>query len=180
MIDTIKDNLTEIKKAYLFAYEKHKGQYRRFNKKPYITHPLETARLVAKITPNKDLIIAALLHDTIEDTDTTYYEINLKFGDDVMYLVKELTTDNVNTQMTKKKYLAGALNNMSSDALLIKLCDRLHNVSSLELSPKKFFWRYINETKYILDSLNRELSKEHIELINQIKIKIKELIKKRD
>lgn len=175
MKDVIRNSLIKIQEAYWFAYKKHEGQFRKFSKKPYITHPLSTAYLVAQITSDEDLVIAALLHDTIEDTNTTYYEINLKFGDNVMYLVKELTIDNINTQLTKKEYLAQAMNYMSSDALLIKLCDRLHNISSLNLTPKNFFNYYIGETKYILSNLTRKLEQEHIKLIDRINNRIKEM-----
>ena len=85
---------SEIKKAFLFAQEKHKNQ-RRKNGKPYITHPLNVLDKIIKYKKSHNidtLIISALLHDTLEDTNTTYYELVNNFGQEVASLVLELTT----------------------------------------------------------------------------------------
>ena len=69
-----------IERAFVFAAEKHKGQVRKGSNIPYIGHPIEVAMLVAKMGGDPEMIAAAALHDTLEDTDTTYEELVLEFG----------------------------------------------------------------------------------------------------
>ena len=83
-------DVKEIEKAYLYAKEKHKGQYRRTGEE-YIVHPLFVAYILTSINADKDTIIAALLHDTIEDTDVSKSDIKEKFGDVVAKLVDGVT-----------------------------------------------------------------------------------------
>ena len=86
----------KVYEAYLMAKEKHRGQ-KRMDGRPYIAHPIMVARLVKKYLSNEErldeIIMAAYLHDTIEDTDTTYEEIEEKFGSYVAYLVMGVTND---------------------------------------------------------------------------------------
>lgn len=162
-------------KALKFAKEKHKGQYRKGKKpKEYITHPINVANLVKKYKESHkidSLVAAAYLHDTIEDTDTTYYDLVKHFGFLVASLVNELTSDKeLQRELGKTKYLAIKMKNMSSWALVIKLCDRLDNVYSLVDVDEEFRNKYVNETIYILNFIinNRKLTNTHIAIIKDI------------
>lgn len=80
-------------KALCFAVEKHSGQVRKAAKSPYILHPLEAASIVGTLTNDREILAAAALHDTVEDTDTTIEEIEAEFGRRVALLVLSETED---------------------------------------------------------------------------------------
>lgn len=167
-----------IQKAIEFATEKHKGQMRKFEKKEYIEHPKKVAQIIKENKESKklnELIAAAILHDTLEDTKTTESELKKYFGKLIASLVKELTTnEEEKKEMGKKEYLLEKMANMSSWGLVIKLADRLDNVSDLSSSPKEFQKKYIEETKFILKQLEekRKLSETHKKIIEKIKEKL--------
>ena len=103
----------------------------------------------------------AYLHDTLEDTKATYYDLLKYFGPQVAGIVLELTTDeDMRKEIGKEKYLSIKMKNMTSWALVIKLCDRLDNVSDLCNGSEEFRERYVAETLGILNYLvdNRKLS----------------------
>ena len=156
-----------------YATMMHDGQYRK-DGTDYINHPIRVANYVSefKSSLNMDVLLAsAYLHDTLEDTKATYYDIVNKFGPQIAGLVLELTTDEeIKKYLGKTKYLEIKMKNMSSWALLIKLCDRLDNVSDLMTSSENFRNRYARETIDILNYLlsNRELSDTHINIIKSI------------
>jgi len=158
-----------VQNAYVFAQNKHAGQLRKFNNLPYITHPENVFNTVSKYSNSQDVKIAAFLHDVIEDTDTSLDEIERAFGTNVAKLVDELTIPKWVTRETELQFLLNRTLHMSSDALLIKLSDRLHNVSDLALSPQEFKLRYSKETDKIIQNLrNRTLTPSHKELIRDI------------
>lgn len=168
-----KKNKTKLEEALEYATLMHQGQYRK-NGTEYIEHPIKVAEYVSrfKISQNiETLIIAAYLHDTLENTKATYYDIVKKLGPQVASLVLELTTDeDLKNEIGKTRYLEIKMKNMSSWALVIKLCDRLANVSDLDQANEFFRNKYIKETieilKYVTD--NRNLSKTHITIIQHI------------
>lgn len=159
----------DVYKAIQFATLKHKGQYRKVSGLPYISHPLEVFKLVTRYKPNsrklKHLQIASILHDTLEDTDTTFEEIALEFGPLVASLVFELTSDETLVkEMSKLEYLKRKMMGMSSYGLVVKLCDRLSNVMDHPSDKSK------HETREILSFLKteRKLSGTHLQIISQI------------
>lgn len=163
-----------LKKAIDYAVRMHKGQTR-LNGEPYIKHPLHVVQNVLKYKKSKNietLLISACLHDTIEDTEATYYDISQNFGLQVASLVLELTTDeDMKNALGKQQYLSIKMKNMSSWALVIKLCDRLDNVNDLlDCKDEKFKNKYVTETIEIMDYLlkNAKLSNTHIAIIGQI------------
>ena len=172
-------------KALEFARKKHKGQMRKNNTPvEYITHPINVANLVKKYANNKenidDLVSSAYLHDTLEDTNTTYEELICNFGNIISNLVKELTNNDVlKKEMGKTKYLSMKMANMSENALIIKLCDRLDNVSSLYDTNKAFIDKYLRETISILNYIinNRNLNTIHLNIINDINKEVNNVIK---
>jgi len=173
----------DLEKAYLFACDRHKNQIRKFTGDPYITHPETVASIVHGYTSEPVITIAAILHDVVEDTNTTIEDITELFGYHVSDLVRELTIpkEHKKDPESKKEYLVKCINQMSSEALLIKLVDRLHNISGLlyENVDNNFIERYVNETIYILDSIDRELNEDHKELLGGISILVKLIILKR-
>lgn len=113
-----------------WAKKKHEDTYavRKSTLNPYWGHPDNVAKLAKAYGGTKDEIIAAIAHDTIEDTNTTYEEIKTLFGKKVADLVKEITnnTDEI-LKVGKEKYMSDKLLHLSDSALFIKLCDMLHN-----------------------------------------------------
>lgn len=126
----------QIKRAIQFAARKHHGQFRKkIEPLPYITHLFSVALLVAEDGADDDVVTAALLHDTIEDTGTTREEITSAFNERVAILVesvseiKEKNGKKLNWKERKTAYLAN-LENASDDALLIAIADKVDNVES--------------------------------------------------
>lgn len=157
--------------AYNFSKQKHNGQKRKFSNLDYFIHPKWVACKVEELTKDEDLVIVAFLHDTIEDTDTSIEEIDKIFGGKIADLVLELTNDNIlKKQMGKKPYLSYSINKMSSDAFTVKLVDRLHNVLFLEGddATKDFIKWYWIETRYILEHLDRTITKLQLAIIHRI------------
>jgi (p)ppGpp synthase/HD superfamily hydrolase len=143
-----------IKQAIKYAKRKHEGQRRAFKDEPYFNHVKRVAKLVRQYTTNDFLICTAYLHDVIEDCLVDKNEFLDLFGRFIYEDVVALTND---TKLIKKygkaEYLANKMLRMTPIQLLIKLCDRLDNVSSLDVSPEKFREKYKRETHYILDRL---------------------------
>ena len=129
--------------AFTFAYAEHQGQLRKSGE-PYIIHPLAVADIVADLGLDVDSVIAALLHDCIEDTPATHEDIAKKFGSTVADLVEGVTKltrmQYVSKEEEQMENLRKMLMAMSHDirVILIKICDRLHNMRTMEYqSPKK-------------------------------------------
>ena len=129
--------------AFTFADSAHKGQLRKSGE-PYIIHPLAVAEIVADLELDVDSVIAALLHDCIEDTQATHQDIAKKFGEPVAALVEGVTKltrvqwtskEEEQSENLRKMFMA-----MAQDirVILIKVCDRLHNMRTMEYqSPRK-------------------------------------------
>ena len=134
---------TRLHDAFTFAYAEHQGQLRKSGE-PYIIHPLAVADIVADLGLDIDSVIAALLHDCIEDTPATHEDIAKKFGPTVADLVEGVTKltrmQYVSKEEEQMENLRKMLMAMSHDirVILIKICDRLHNMRTMEYqSPKK-------------------------------------------
>ncbi len=156
-----------------FAQEKHKGQVRKFSGKEYFVHPSSVAKLVNKFTKDKDLVAAAYLHDTLEDTNATEKELRENFGKTITDLVKELTSsDEGIKRLGKAKFLLDKMSKMSEGALTVKLCDRLDNVKDLDTGSAKFKDKYTKETNFILDNLKRKLTPVQKKIIKEIRKKV--------
>ena len=167
--------------ALRVATSAHKGQKRKSGD-DYISHPKEVARIVKQYKKSHNLnalIQAAYLHDTIEDTDTTYKDLVKQFGGLVAGMVKDLTSDKEAIEaMGKGEYIADKMVKMSSWSLVIKLADRLANVGDIDDRPANFQKKYANQTKMALDRLKKDryLSKTHKKIIAAIEDKIKEYV----
>lgn len=122
----------------LFAAEKHKNQCRKdVDASPYINHPLALARVLAVEggVDNPDVICAALLHDTIEDTDTTANELEEIFGDKVTSIVLEVTDDKSLEKVVRKEEQVRHAPLISAEAKLVKLADKICNLRDILASP---------------------------------------------
>lgn len=172
----------DIDEVIRFATERHKGQFRADGQE-YVTHPLRVAEIVAKYKPSRNAVIlkaGAILHDILEDTYTSYRELQDRFGEIVSSLVMEVTSSAFMPKLVGKQiYLAHKMRYMSSYALIIKLADRLDNLTDvqglkIEKIKKTFFdtiymVNYI-ESKRILTEAQTNLVlaiREKLALINQ-------------
>lgn len=113
----------------------HKDQVRKGEVPyPYVTHTFAVAMITADYTDNEDVIVAALLHDTLEDTDYTRDELREDFGGTVLTLVESVTRQDTNTKEdwieAKKRYIK-QLKNASPDALIVAAADKIHNMRSM-------------------------------------------------
>ena len=131
-----------IEKAYFLAKEKHEGQMRRSGE-PYITHPVAVAKILADLRGGPATLIAALLHDTVEDTALTLKEVEKEFGHDIAVLVDGVTKIgklSFNQKASQADNHQKMLLAMAKDirVVLIKIADRLHNVRTLDsMTPEK-------------------------------------------
>lgn len=127
-----------IVRAAQFAAEKHKNQRRKdVDASPYINHPLALASVLAVEggVKNPDVICAAMLHDTIEDTDTTVNELAEIFGDKVTSIVLEVTDDKSLAKAVRKEEQVRHAPLISPEAKLVKLADKICNLRDILASP---------------------------------------------
>ncbi|MBO7644107.1 MAG: bifunctional (p)ppGpp synthetase/guanosine-3',5'-bis(diphosphate) 3'-pyrophosphohydrolase [Bacteroidales bacterium] len=177
-------------RAIIFAVHAHAGTERRGKGFPYIVHPMEAVEIVATMTPDQDLLAAAALHDTVEDTDVTIDQIREEFGDRIASLVAsesdtfEEGVSEEDSWHSRKRAAIERLANASHDAKIVALGDKLSNMRAIARDysvqgdsfwnlfhakdPKDHEWHY----RGLADSL-RELSdtfayQEFERLINQV------------
>lgn len=130
------EDIEQIESAYLWAKELHEGQFR-ISQEPYIVHPVEVAKILVDLKLDKDTIIAAFLHDVLEDTDTTAQQMEEKFGPDVVNLVQGVTKLGKYQFKSKEERQAENFRRMfiamAKDIriVILKLADRLHNMRTL-------------------------------------------------
>ena len=156
------DELRIIEKAYNYAKEKHFTQ-KRITGDDYITHPLNVAYILTDVNADYKAICAALLHDTIEDSDGSFQEIEKLFGYDIANLVECVTkinrinfnSDSEQMAANQRKILVG----LASDVrvLIIKLADRLHNMRTLYVFSPEKQQRKARETLEILTPVAHRL-----------------------
>ena len=164
-----------INKAFNFARQAHKG-VRRLSGEPYIMHPIAVARIaVEEMGLGSTSICAALLHDVVEDTDYTVEDMENIFGPKIAQIVDGLTKisggifgDQASAQAENFKKL---LLMMSDDirVILIKICDRLHNMRTLQSQPANKQYKIAGETLYIYAPLANRLG------LNKIKTELEDL-----
>ena len=131
------DTIT-LARAYHFAAQKHVSQRRKGEAaEPYMNHLTEVAELVAEATGGADIdvLVAAILHDTVEDTETTPEELSAVFGPRVAALVAEVTDDKSLPSKERKALQIEHAPHASTGAQIIKLADKTANLRSLAVSP---------------------------------------------
>jgi GTP diphosphokinase / guanosine-3',5'-bis(diphosphate) 3'-diphosphatase len=161
----------DVLKAAHFAAQKHAGQRRKgATAEPYINHLIEVAELVSSALPEPDtnLVIAALLHDTIEDTGVTKEELIQTFGADVAELVVELTDDKALPKVERKRLQIVDAPKKSVRAQVIKVADKISNVRAILSSPpadwsvqrKREYFEWAKQVVDALTTPNQKLKSE--------------------
>lgn len=131
-------DLGALLEAVAFAAVKHQDQRRKGHRHlPYINHPVRVAETLWSVGGVRDMttLVAALLHDTLEDTETTAAEIELQFGPEVLGLVQEVTDDKSLPKAVRKQRQIEHAAHSSHRAKMIKLADKIYNVSDLTNEP---------------------------------------------
>jgi GTP diphosphokinase / guanosine-3',5'-bis(diphosphate) 3'-diphosphatase len=124
--------------AAAFASEKHRDQRRKdTHASPYINHPIQVASLLSTggQVEDEEVLAAALLHDTVEDTDTTFDELTERFGARVSGFVAEMTDDKALPKEERKRVQIEHAPSLSNEATLVKLCDKICNISDVTSNP---------------------------------------------
>lgn len=137
----------KIQKAISTAITAHQGQKRKGKEIPYIIHPLSVGLILAKTGASEDIIVAGILHDTIEDTELTKEDLETEFGIDVSNIVNDVTEQDKSLPWEERKRLAlEHIKHMQKDSILVKSADVLHNmidqISDYEKEGDKMFLRF--------------------------------------
>ena len=168
------EDIDKIRETFEFASSHHEGQYRA-SEEPYIIHPVEVAKILVEFKADTHTIMAALLHDILEDTNVTAQEIEEKFGPDVLKLVNGVTKlgklefkskEDRQAENFRKMFVS-----MAEDVrvILLKLADRLHNMRTLNHMPINKQKRIAQETLEIFAPLANRLG------IGRIKAELEDL-----
>lgn len=160
------EDMQRVRNAYALAAKAHKEQ-RRKTGEPYIIHPIAVARIVAEeLELGANPVIAAFLHDVVEDTDYTIEDIRNRFGDDVAFLVGVVTKQKKDKYEKSKQVdnFRQILASVQYDvrAILIKLADRLHNMRTLDSMRPDKQMKIAGETDYFYAPLANRLGLYHI------------------
>ena len=148
--------MSRIELAEAFADGAHAGQKRKYTGEHYITHPKAVADIVAEVTDDESLVIAALLHDTIEDTAVEAEDITRLFGYRVTKLVIGITQVSVpgdGNRAIRKALDLAFLAAQSPDVKTIKLADMIHNSISIIEYDKRFSRIYMSEMRQLIEVL---------------------------
>lgn len=146
----------KVEDAKKFATWAHREQKRKYTNEPYIVHPIAVAKIVASVPHTTDMIVAALLHDVVEDCDVELGDIRENFGDNVTALVEMLT--DVATLDDGNRATRCKINNLhtetaSNKAKTIKLADCIHNCLDIQRQDQKFAITYFEEKRNLLPYL---------------------------
>lgn len=180
-----------IDKAIIFAANAHKGMYRKGNNQPYIFHPLEVLNLVSMMSQDEDILCAAILHDTVEDTSVTIEDIAREFNKRVAQLVgyesedKRGQVNKAGTWADRKKETIERIKSIDDlGAKMICLADKVSNLRSFHLlafqqgeqlwdnfnmkNPKMHYWYYNELAKALSDLKDYPVYQEYLFLIDSI------------
>src|SRR5574344_870278 len=168
------EDIDKIEQGFLYAAKLHEGQYR-ISEEPYIIHPVEVTKILISLQADTNTLIAALLHDVLEDTDTKPEEIEERFGSDVLTLVQGVTKlgklqfkspDERQAENLRRMFIA-----MANDVrvIFLKLSDRLHNMRTLNFMAANKQQRIAQETLDIFAPLANRLG------IGKIKAELEDL-----
>ena len=166
-----------ILQAATFAAEKHADQRRKGKRQePYINHLLEVAELVSSVAErDENLIIAALLHDVVEDAGVTFAELAERFGDDVAALVAEVTDDKSLPKVERKRLQIVSAPHKSPRAQILKLADKISNLRSMLNSPpadwnearRREYFDWASQVVAGLTAPNQQLKREFDQLVRE-------------
>ena len=181
---------TLLDRAIVFAVRAHAGTERRGKGFPYIVHPMEAVEIVATMTPDQELLAAAVLHDTVEDTDVTIEQIRTEFGERVASFVAAESDephqrpDSVENWRARKQAAIDRLARASLDAKMVALGDKLSNMRAIARDyaqqgdalwnifhakdPKDHEWHYRGLAASLSELRDTFAYKEFESLINQV------------
>ena len=181
---------TLLDRAIVFAVRAHAGTERRGKGFPYIVHPMEAVEIVATMTSDQELLAAAVLHDTVEDTDTTVEQIRTEFGDRIASLVaseSDIVLDGVSEEDSwhaRKQAAIDRLARASHDAKIVALGDKLSNMRAIARDyaqqgdalwnlfhvkdRKEHEWHYRGLAESLRELQETFAYKEFEQLINQV------------
>lgn len=176
-----------LNQAIIFATNAHEGQFRKGTQIPYILHPLEAATIAGTMTTDEDILAGAVLHDVIEDTDTTLEQIEELFGKRVSFLVaqeSENKRENLPAQSTWKKRKQETLEHLKTaptDVKMITLGDKLSNMRAIhrdyialgdqlwqrfnQKDKNEHYWYYQGIAERLAELKEYQAYKEYCELI---------------
>lgn len=177
-------------RAIIFAVKAHAGTERRGKGFPYIVHPMEAVEIVATITPNQELLAAAALHDTVEDTDVTIEQIRAEFGERIASLVTSETDvvfegrSESDSWHDRKQAAIDRLAKVSREAKIVALGDKLSNMRAIARDyavqgdalwnlfhvndPKEHEWHYRGLADALRELQDTFAFREFEMLINQV------------
>ena len=181
---------TLLDRAIIFAVHAHAGTERRGKGFPYIVHPMEAVEIVATMTPDQELLAAAVLHDTVEDTDVTIEQIRTEFGERVASFVAAESDephqrpDSVENWRDRKQAAINRIARASRDAKIVALGDKLSNMRAIARDyalqgddlwdlfhakdPKEHEWHYRGLADALSELQDTFAYKEFENLINQV------------
>jgi guanosine-3',5'-bis(diphosphate) 3'-pyrophosphohydrolase len=145
------NTINKLVEAASFAAKRHTGHQRKGDaKEPYINHPLEVANLLANTggIDDIDVLIAAILHDTVEDVGVTKEEIVERFGDHVAGIVMEVTDDKSLPKAERKRLQVEHAPHLSTEAKVVKLGDKISNIADVTNNPPAG-WDQTRRREYI-------------------------------
>jgi (p)ppGpp synthase/HD superfamily hydrolase len=146
-----------IREAIAFAEKAHEGQVRRYDNAPYIVHPKEVMSILVERIPRvpEHVLIAAILHDVVEDTKVSLYEVQALFGPHVARLVGEVTEPrHYGDRYARKMAEARRLAFVSPDAQNIKYADILSNIKDIQAKDPSFAKVYLMEKRHAIIRMN--------------------------
>lgn len=183
-------NTAILDRAIIFAVRAHTGTERRGKGYPYIVHPMEAVEIVATMTADQELLAAAALHDTVEDTDTTVDQLRSEFGDRVASLVADESDEKYegvsesDSWHARKQAAIDRLARASHDAKIVALGDKLSNMRAIARDyaeigdklwsrfhakdPKDHAWHYRGLAASLSELSDTFAYKEFVALINQV------------
>lgn len=165
-----------------FSAKKHRDQRRKDHAaSPYINHPILLFKILAaeaKIT-DEVVLISALLHDTVEDTDTTFEEIERHFGSAIASVVKEVTDDMSLPRLKRKEQQVQHAPHLSKEAALVKFADKIANLRDLICAPP-LHWSLERKTQYCEWAIQviQNISHPHPQLLALFEATVKEFKQK--
>lgn len=142
--------------ALLFAIKAHADQKRKYTGEPYIVHPIEVAEIVRTVPHTEEMIIAAMLHDVVEDTQATIADVHAHFGDKVATLVamlSDVSKSEDGNRAARKAIDRAHSAKASPEAQTIKLADVIHNTNDILKHDKDFGRVYVKEMDLLLPLL---------------------------
>ena len=164
-------------KALAFSAEKHTKQRRKdIDKTPYINHPISLANILAKRwVIDENVLCVAILHDTIEDTETTVEELQEHFGEKITSIVLEVTDDKSLEKLVRKQKQVEHAASISHEAKLVKLADKIANITDIINTPPADWSNdrkkdYFDWAKAVVDNLrgsHQGLEKDFADLIKR-------------